>query len=71
MNTIDPVVQCLWGSCALLCSNTYFKKNISADYMHNVLVLTLPPANYSYTYNTVIRDYTDMEDNLVRTLFYI
>lgn len=39
--------------------------------MHNVLVLTLPPANYSYTYNTVIRDYTDMEDNLVRTLFYI
>lgn len=70
MGTTEPVVQCSWGSCALLCSNVYFKKNISADYMHNVLVLTLPPANYSY--NTVIRDYVEMDDDiLVRTLFYI
>uniref|UniRef100_A0A8C9MU84 Guanylate cyclase n=1 Tax=Serinus canaria TaxID=9135 RepID=A0A8C9MU84_SERCA len=28
-------------------NNVYFKKNISADYMNNVLVLTLPPANYN------------------------
>ncbi|OWK59336.1 Heat-stable enterotoxin receptor [Lonchura striata] len=46
-----------------LFNNVYFKKNISADYMHNVLVLTLPPANYSY--NTVIKDYIEMEDNIL------
>uniref|UniRef100_A0A8D2QD86 Guanylate cyclase n=1 Tax=Zonotrichia albicollis TaxID=44394 RepID=A0A8D2QD86_ZONAL len=63
MDTTEPVVQCSWGSCALLCSNMYFKKNISADYMHNVLVLTLPPANYSY--NTVIRDYVEMEEDIL------
>ncbi|XP_014738116.1 PREDICTED: heat-stable enterotoxin receptor isoform X1 [Sturnus vulgaris] len=50
-------------------NNMYFKKNISADYMHNVLVLTLPPANYSYNYNTVIRDYEDMEDILMEDDF--
>uniref|UniRef100_A0A8D2MG47 Guanylate cyclase n=1 Tax=Zonotrichia albicollis TaxID=44394 RepID=A0A8D2MG47_ZONAL len=46
-----------------LFNNMYFKKNISADYMHNVLVLTLPPANYSY--NTVIRDYVEMEEDIL------
>ncbi|KAL9854745.1 LOW QUALITY PROTEIN: guanylyl cyclase C [Geothlypis trichas] len=46
-----------------LFNNVYFKKNISADYMHNVLVLTLPPANYSY--NTVIRDYVEMDDDIL------
>ncbi|RMC03349.1 hypothetical protein DUI87_20545 [Hirundo rustica rustica] len=46
-----------------LFNNVYFRKNISADYMHHVLVLTLPPANYSY--NTVIRDYIEMEDNIL------
>ncbi|XP_013803059.1 guanylyl cyclase C isoform X1 [Apteryx mantelli] len=30
-----------------LFNNTYFKDNSSAGYMKNVLVLTLPPANYS------------------------
>ncbi|NXE53575.1 GUC2C protein, partial [Casuarius casuarius] len=30
-----------------LFNNTYFKDNSSASYMRNVLVLTLPPANYS------------------------
>ncbi|KFV75773.1 Heat-stable enterotoxin receptor [Struthio camelus australis] len=30
-----------------LFNNTYFKDNSSASYMQNVLVLTLPPANYS------------------------
>ncbi|NWI60931.1 GUC2C protein, partial [Calyptomena viridis] len=40
-------------------NNTYFRKNSSADYMQNVLVLTLSPANYSY--NTVIRDYIETE----------
>ncbi|XP_017683056.1 PREDICTED: heat-stable enterotoxin receptor [Lepidothrix coronata] len=44
-----------------LFNNTYFRKNSSADYMQNVLVLTLSPANYSN--NTVIRDYTECEDN--------
>uniref|UniRef100_A0A8C9MTQ8 Guanylate cyclase n=1 Tax=Serinus canaria TaxID=9135 RepID=A0A8C9MTQ8_SERCA len=44
-------------------NNVYFKKNISADYMNNVLVLTLPPANYSY--NTIIRDYIEMEHNIL------
>ncbi|NXA15368.1 GUC2C protein, partial [Sapayoa aenigma] len=44
-------------------NNTYFSKNSSADYMQNVLVLTLPPANYSY--NTVIRDYIQTEDNIL------
>uniref|UniRef100_A0A8C3DX43 Guanylate cyclase n=1 Tax=Corvus moneduloides TaxID=1196302 RepID=A0A8C3DX43_CORMO len=46
-----------------LFNNVYFRKNISADYMHNVLVLTLPPANYSY--NTVIRDYSETEENIL------
>ncbi|NXR36897.1 GUC2C protein, partial [Zosterops hypoxanthus] len=44
-------------------NNVYFKKNISADYMHHILVLTLPPANYSY--NTIIRDYVEMEGNIL------
>ncbi|NWU68953.1 GUC2C protein, partial [Pterocles burchelli] len=34
-----------------LFNNTYFRENYSAPYMENVLVLTLPPANYSL--NTV------------------
>ncbi|NXP62003.1 GUC2C protein, partial [Chloropsis cyanopogon] len=46
-----------------LFNNVYFRKNISAGYMHNVLVLTLPPANYSY--NTVIRDYIEREDDIL------
>ncbi|NWT15255.1 GUC2C protein, partial [Vireo altiloquus] len=46
-----------------LFNNVYFRKNISADYMHNVLVLTLPPANYSY--NTIIRDYREIEENIL------
>uniref|UniRef100_A0A8B9SB94 Guanylate cyclase n=1 Tax=Apteryx owenii TaxID=8824 RepID=A0A8B9SB94_APTOW len=50
-----PVVDCFGGSCALLCSNTYFKDNSSASYMKNVLVLTLPPANYSS--NTLDNDF--------------
>ncbi|NWR36246.1 GUC2C protein, partial [Tachuris rubrigastra] len=44
-----------------LFNNTYFRMNSSADYMRNVLVLTLLPANYSY--NSVIRDYIESEDN--------
>uniref|UniRef100_A0A8C5JGC7 Guanylate cyclase n=1 Tax=Junco hyemalis TaxID=40217 RepID=A0A8C5JGC7_JUNHY len=51
------------GKEGLRLHNMYFKKNISADYMHNVLVLTLPPANYSY--NTVIRDYVEMEEDIM------
>ncbi|KAJ7397244.1 hypothetical protein BTVI_137549 [Pitangus sulphuratus] len=46
-----------------LFNNTYFRMNSSADYMRNVLVLTLPPANYSS--NTVIRDYTESEDDIL------
>ncbi|NWR88890.1 GUC2C protein, partial [Furnarius figulus] len=46
-----------------LFNNTYFRKNSSADYMQNVLVLTLPPANYSY--NTVIKDYRETEDDIL------
>ncbi|NWS99624.1 GUC2C protein, partial [Mionectes macconnelli] len=44
-----------------LFNNTYFRTNSSDTYMRNVLVLTLPPANYSY--NTVVRDYIESEDN--------
>uniref|UniRef100_A0A8B9M2B1 Guanylate cyclase n=1 Tax=Accipiter nisus TaxID=211598 RepID=A0A8B9M2B1_9AVES len=47
MVTTAPVADYSWGSCALLCSNTYFRNNSSAHYMQNVLVLTLPPDNYS------------------------
>ncbi|NXM08435.1 GUC2C protein, partial [Tyrannus savana] len=46
-----------------LFNNTYFRMNRSADYMRNVLVLTLPPANYSS--NTVIRDYIESEDDIL------
>ncbi|NXX76400.1 GUC2C protein, partial [Urocolius indicus] len=45
-----------------LFNNTYFKNNESASYMHNVLVLTLLPANYST--NTVKTEDDDlMEDD--------
>ncbi|XP_050181248.1 guanylyl cyclase C [Myiozetetes cayanensis] len=46
-----------------LFNNTYFRMNSSADYMRNVLVLTLPPANYSS--NTVIRDYIESEGDIL------
>uniref|UniRef100_A0A8B9ITW5 Guanylate cyclase n=1 Tax=Amazona collaria TaxID=241587 RepID=A0A8B9ITW5_9PSIT len=61
---IASVADCLWCSCDLLCSNTYFRNNNSAHYMRNVLVLTLPPANYSS--NTVTtEDAVLMEDDFV------
>ncbi|NWI92820.1 GUC2C protein, partial [Pitta sordida] len=50
-------------------NNTYFRNNSSADYMKNVLVLTLPPANYSY--NTVIRDYIETKDNNVTEDYFL
>ncbi|KFP89727.1 PREDICTED: heat-stable enterotoxin receptor [Apaloderma vittatum] len=47
-----------------LFNNTYFRDNISAHYMQNVLVLTLPPDNYSLnTMKTV--DAPLMEDDFV------
>uniref|UniRef100_A0A8C6JWW5 Guanylate cyclase n=1 Tax=Melopsittacus undulatus TaxID=13146 RepID=A0A8C6JWW5_MELUD len=46
------------------CYNMYFRNNISAHYMQNVLVLTLPPANYSS--NTITtEDPILMEDDFV------
>ncbi|KFQ45040.1 Heat-stable enterotoxin receptor [Nestor notabilis] len=47
-----------------LFNTMYFRNNTSAHYMQNVLVLTLPPANYSL--NTV----TTEDAVLVTTLFY-
>lgn len=63
--TTVSVADCLWDSCAFLRSNIYFRKNTSARYMQNVLVLTLIPANYSL--NTIKTEDTI----LVNTLFNI
>ncbi|KAK4829506.1 hypothetical protein QYF61_005145 [Mycteria americana] len=51
-----------------LFNNVYFRNNNSARYMQNVLVLTLPPANYSL--NTIkTEDAILMEDDFVAGYF--
>ncbi|NWH43512.1 GUC2C protein, partial [Fregata magnificens] len=51
-----------------LFNNTYFRNNNSAHYMQNVLVLTLPPANYSLT-TVKAEDAALMEDDFVAGYF--